>query len=164
MYTLPVMTNPSVSLSVRIDAAIDGLLSKVAEEHGLSVALLIEKLAVDEAEELGLLPKSDRRGALVALIHEVRALLDDPQKAFLARDPDVTLTVFNAIKQSPRLMKVYEAAISPPSGVRADKRRQFVHQRVGRFIKDHLGLVSVEEVTLPRTSSALIRGYTRLSK
>lgn len=158
------MTNPSVSLSVRIDAAIADLLAKVAEEHGLSVALLIEKLAVDDAAELGLLPKSDQRGALVALIHEVRSVLDDRRNAFLARDPDVTLTVFNMIKQSPRLMKVYEAAISPPQGVRADKRRQFVHQRVGRFIKDHLGLVSVEEVTLPRTSSALIRGYTRLSK
>jgi hypothetical protein len=57
-----------------------------------------------------------------------------------------------------------EAAISPSTGVRADKRRQFVHQRIGRFIKDYLGLVSVEEVTIPRGSDALIRGYTRLSK
>ena len=76
----------------------------------------------------------------------------------------MTLVVFNKLKESPRLMKVYEAAISPPRGIRADKRRQFVHQRVGRFIKDYLGLVSVEEVTLPRGSDALIRGYTRLSK
>jgi hypothetical protein len=30
----------------------------------------------------------------------------------------------------------------------------FVHQRVGRFIKDYLGLASVEEVTPPRGSDA----------
>lgn len=158
------MTNPSVSLSVRIDASIAELLPKVAEEHGITVALLIEKLAVDEAEGLGLLPKNDPRGALVALIDEVRKLINEPQNAYLAKDPDVTLSVFNKIKDAPRLMKVYEAAISPPKGMRADKRRQFVHQRVGRFIKDYLGLVSVEEVTLSRGSDALIRGYTRLSK
>lgn len=158
------MTNPSVSLSLRIDAGIAELLPKVAEEHGLSVALLIEKLAVDEAGVLGLLPKSDPRGALVALVNEVRNLLDESQNAYLAKDPDVTLIVFNKIKDSPRLMKVYEAAISPPKGITADKRRQFVHQRLGRFIKDYLGLVSVEEVTIPRGSDALIRGYTRLSK
>jgi hypothetical protein len=158
------MTNPSVSLSIRIDAGIADLLPKVADEHGLTVALLIEKLAVDEAVVLGLLPKSDPRGALVVLVDEVRKLLDEPQNAYIAKDPDVTLVVFNKLKESPRLMKVYEAAISPPRGIRADKRRQFVHQRVGRFIKDYLGLVSVEEVTLPRGSDALIRGYTRLSK
>jgi hypothetical protein len=158
------MTNPSVALSVRIDAGIAELLPKVAEEHGITVALLIEKLAIDEAAELGLLPKSDTRAALVTLVDEVRKLLDDPQHAYLAKDPDVTLTVFTVIKDSPRLMKVYDAALSPPKGIRADKRRQFVHQRVGRFIKDYLGLVSVEEVTLPRGSDALIRGYTRLSK
>jgi hypothetical protein len=82
----------------------------------------------------------------------------------LAKDPDVTRTVFEWLQGAPRLMKVYEAAIAPPNGVQADKRRQFVHQRVGRFIKDHLGLVSLEEVTLPRGSGALIRGYTRLGK
>jgi hypothetical protein len=65
---------------------------------------------------LGLLPKSDPRGALVILVDEVRKLLDEPQNAYLAKDPDVTLIVFNKIKESPRLMKVYEAAISPPKG------------------------------------------------
>lgn len=164
VHIVPDMTNPSASLSLRIDAGIADLLPKVADEYGLSVALLIEKLAVEEAAVLGLLPKSDPRGALVVLVDEVRKLLDEPQNAYLAKDPDVTLVVFNKIKESPRLMKVYEAAISPPKGIRADKRRQFVHQRVGRFIKDYLGLVSVEEVTLPRGSDALIRGYTRLSK
>jgi hypothetical protein len=158
------MTNLSTSLSVRIDAGIAALLPKIAEEHGITVALLIEKLAIDEAEGLGLLPKNDPRGALVALVDEVRALIDEPKNAYLAKDPDVTLSVFNMIKDSPRVMKVYEAAIAPPKGIRADKRRQFVHQRVGRFIKDYLDLVSAEEVTLPRGSDALIRGYTRLSK
>jgi hypothetical protein len=164
MTIVPGMTNPSVSLSIRIDKSIDDLLPKIADEHGLTVALLIEKLAVDEAAVLGLLPKTDPRGALVVLVDEVRKLLNEPQNAYLAKDPDVTLSVFNKIKESAHLMKVYEAAISPPKGIRADKRRQFVHQRVGRFIKDYLGLVSVEEVTLPRGSDALIRGYTRLSK
>lgn len=164
MTIVPGMTNPSVSLSIRIDKNIDDLLPKIADEHGLTVALLIEKLAVDEAAVLGLLPKTDPRGALVVLVDEVRKLLDEPQNAYLAKDPDVTLTVFNKIKDSALLMNVYEAAISPPKGIRADKRRQFVHQRMGRFIKDYLGLVSVEEVTLPRGSDALIRGYTRLSK
>lgn len=158
------MTNPSTSLSVRIDAGIAQLLPKIAEEHGVTVALLIEKLAVDEAEQLGLLPKNDPRGALLSLVDEVRNLINEPRNAYLSKDPDVTLSVFNKIKDSPRLMKLYEAAISPQKGMRADKRRQFVHQRVGRFIKDYLGLVSVEEVTLPRGSDALIRGYTRLSK
>lgn len=158
------MANPSVSLSVRIDAAIADLLPKVADKHDVSVALLIEKLTIDAAEVVGLLPKSDPRGALVVIVDEVRKLLNEPQNAQLAKDPDVTLTVFNKIKDSPRLMNVYEAALVPPRGVRGDKRRQFVHQRIGRFIKEYLGLVSVEEVTIPRGSDALIRGYTRLSK
>jgi hypothetical protein len=158
------MSNPSVALSVRLDASIADLLPKLAEEHKLNIALLIEKLVLRDAEDLGLLPKSDPRAALVGLVDEVRQLLDDKQNAYLAKDPDVTLTVFNMIKQLPRLMRQYEAAISPPKGIRADKRRQFVHQRIGRFIKDHFGLISVEEVTLPRGSDALIRGYTRLSK
>ena len=72
--------------------------------------------------------------------------------------------MFNRIKESPSLMKVYEAAIAPLPGIRSDKRRQFVHQRIGRFIKDYLGLVSLEEVTNPRGTDALIRGYTRLGK
>jgi hypothetical protein len=162
VHTMPGMTDLSASLSMRIDTGIADLLRKIAEEHRMSVAMLIEKLVVDEAEALDLLPKGDPRRALVTLVNEVRNLIDG--KPYLAKDPDVTLSVFTIIKQSPRLMKVYEAAISPPTGMRADKRRQFVHQRIGRFIKDYLGLVSVEEVTLPRGSDALIRGYTRLSK
>jgi hypothetical protein len=138
------------------------VLLQVAEEHGLTVAVLVEKLAIGEAEELGLLAKNDPRGSLVKLITEIGKLLD--RSTELARDQDVTLTVFNKIKESPRLKKLHDEALAPPKNIRADKRRQFVHQRLGRFIKDYLGLIPVEEVTLPRASDALIRGYTRLSK
>ena len=164
MHTLPGMTNPSASLSIRIDASIAELLPKIAGKTDTTVAQLIERLALAEAAKVGLIPKDDPRRALVTLVDAVRHLIDEPQNAYLANDPDVTLTVFNKIKNSQSLMKVYTAAILPPSGVTADKRRQFVHLRVGRSIKDHLGLTSVEEVTLPRGSDALIRGYTRLSK
>lgn len=145
-----------------MDAAVAALLPRIAEEHGLTEALAVEKLIIEEAEHLGVAQKNTPGGALIALLAEIRKHIENTP--FLARDPDVTLIVFNWIKMSPRLMKIYEAAIAPPPGVRADKRRQFVHQRVGRFIKDHLGLVSLEEMTLPRDSDALVRGYTRLGK
>ncbi len=70
---MPVMTNPSVSLSIRIDKSIDDLLEKIADEHGLTVALLIEKLAVDEAATLSaFFPRYDPRGALVALVDDLQ--------------------------------------------------------------------------------------------
>jgi len=156
------MSHSSTLISVRIDDAVAPLLPRIAEEHGLPEALTIEKLIIEEAEHLNLLPKGSPSSKLVDLLDLIRQHLDS--KPMLARDPDVTLTVFNWIREAPSRMKVYEAAITAPPGVRADKRRQFVHQRVGRFIKDYLGLVSLEEVTLPRGSDALIRGYTRLGK
>jgi hypothetical protein len=160
--TLPGMPPSSILVSLRIDAAVAALLPRIAEEHGLNEALALEKLIVDKAASLGLVQKDSPGAALVALLVSIRGHLDSTPA--LAKDPDVTRTVFEWLQRSPRLMKVYEAAIAPPNGVQADKRRQFVHQRVGRFIKDYLGLVSLEEVTLPRGSNSLIRGYTRLGK
>lgn len=156
------MTQSSVLISVRVDSSVAALLPRIAEEYGLTEALAVEKLIIEEAESLSLLPKGSPTGALADLVEMVRRYLDGEPS--LAHDQDVTRTVFDWIHTSPRCMKVYEAAITPPQGIRPEKRRQFVHQRVGRFIKDHLGLVSLEEVTLPRGSDALIRGYTRLGK
>jgi len=156
------MTPSSVLVSLRIDAAVASLLPRIAEWNELTDALAFEKLLLDEAEHLGLVRKNTPGGALIALLEAIREHIDGSRS--LPKNPDVTLMVFIWIKTTPRLLKLYEAAISPPPGVRADKRRQFVHQRVGRFIKDHLGLVALEEVTLPRDSEALIRGYTRLGK
>lgn len=156
------MTRSSALISVRIDSAVAALLPQIASEHGLTDALAIERLIIEEAESLSLLPKGSPTSSLADLVEMVRRYLDG--KPVLANDQDVTLTVFNWIRTSPRCMKVYEAAIIPPPGVPPEKRRQFVHQRVGRFIKEHLDLVSLEEVTLPRGSEALIRGYTRLGK
>ena len=46
----------------------------------------------------------------------------------------------------------------------AEQRRQFVHQRIGRSIKEFLGRESGDEVILPRGSDTLIRSYTKLIK
>ena len=156
------MINPSAALAIRIDASVADLLPLLAQKYELTVPLLVERLIVDKADEEGMLAKGDPRKALRDLVAEVGLFLD--QNPALAKDPDVTLAVFEAIRTSPGRMKTYERAVAPSKGVRADKRRQFVHQRIGRFVKDHFDLVSVEEVTLPRGSQALIRGYTRLSK
>jgi hypothetical protein len=152
----------STHLQLRIDTAVADLIPALCNRHELDPPRLIEKLILEEAKEHRLVPTGDAGRALASLLASVEDLLN--KHDYLAQDPDVTLTVFNEIKATPRLMRQYEAAISPPKGVRPEKRRQFVHQRVGRFIKDYLGLVSVEERTLPRGSDALIRGYTRLAK
>jgi len=156
------MSQSSALISVRIDGTVAALLPRIAEEHGLTEALAVEKLIIEEAENLSLLPQGSPTSALADLVELVREYLD--KRPVLVHDQDVTLTVFNWILTTPPCLKVYEAAITAPPGVRPEKRRQFVHQRLGRFIKDHLGLVSLEEVTLPRGSDALIRGYTRLGK
>ena len=158
------MANASASLfSIRMETSIIRLLDEVADELGLTQAVTVEKLILAQASELQILPKGSPSAALIALMEEVVQLLkkDGSHKS----DPDVTLWVFQQIKDVPALRKLHTLALKSPSrDVTPEKRKQFVHQRIGRFVKDYLGLKAGDEVILPRNSDALIRSYTRLGK
>jgi hypothetical protein len=158
------MSNSSASLlSLRMETSIIKVLAEVADELGLTPAVTVEKLILEKASEHGLVPKHSPSVALIQLMEKVAQLLD--AHGSRRTDPDVTLWVFQQIKDSPALLGLHTLALKPPSrDVTPEKRKQFVHQRIGRFVKDHLGLKAGAEVILPRSSDALIRSYTRLSK
>lgn len=68
------------------------------------------------------------------------------------------------IKASTSLAKLHEETLVPPGArITTEQRRQFVHQRIGGYVKEYLGLKSGKEVVLPRGSEALIKSYTELS-
>jgi hypothetical protein len=158
------MSNSSAALlSIRMETSVIELLADVADQFGLTPAVTVEKLILDAASAHGLLPKHSPGAALIELMEKVVDLL----KAHASRksDPDVTRWVFEQIKDTPALLKLHTLALKPPSrDVTPDKRKQFVHQRLGRFVKDFLGLKSGREIILPRGSDALIRSYTQLTK
>jgi hypothetical protein len=138
------------------------LLRELAEARGVTDSVLVEHLTIEESKRAKLIDDDDPRAAFKELSEEIVRYLDSRNGRF---DEHVTLDVFNEIKKTRRLASLHASALKPPSRqVTAEQRRQFVHQRIGRLVKEHLGWESGDEVTLPRGSEALIRSYTRLHK
>ena len=136
-------------LQLRTEGWIVDLLEQIAKKRRQNTALVIETLITHAAVDEGLLTKDSRKTSLLRLLEAVGELLDE--NGAQRSNADVTLWVFQRIKDSSELVTLHKAALVPPSrGVTAEKRRQFVHQRIGRFVKEHLGLESGEEIILPR--------------
>jgi len=157
---------PSTCLvSFRIRNDIAGRIEELAKRRGVTGSRLVEELLIEaaRAENLDTVDPDDPNSALDELLEQVKTIIE-PRRGAGALNESVILEVFNQIKASPALSKLHDAAIVPPpaSGLTAESRRQFVHQRVARSIKTFLGMRSLGEVTLPRGSAALIRSYTKL--
>lgn len=170
-YTSLVFTNQkahqmtvssTTPVSLRIESGARELFRELAEHHGVTESVLLEQLTVEEAARLDLISDKDPRVAYRRLLDEIAEYLRGLGSRF---DEHITRDVFNWIKETPRIFKMHENALKPASrAMTAEQRRQFVHQRIGRFIKEFLGCESGAEQILPRGSDALIKSYTRLIK
>lgn len=152
-------------VSYRIRTDIAARVEEVAQRRGVSESRLIEELLMEAAvaANVSTVDPDDPNSALDELVEQVKELIA-PRRGADALNEDVILEIFNQMKQSPALSKLHDAAVVPPamSGLTAEARRKFVHQRIARFVKTFLGMRSLGEVTLPRGSEALIRSYTKL--
>ena len=155
-------TSPASSsclLSQRIDSEAAKALARIAEEDQVTQAVSLEHLIFAEAMKRGWLRKDDSSVAFMALLDETATHLSKLQSP----GEDVTLEWFRTIKADGRLRKLHETAMRPPSAkITPEKRRQYVHQRLGRFVKEFLGYESGQEVVLARNADELIRSYTKL--
>lgn len=156
------MSNASALIRCfRLDTAAIELLGQLAADFGLTEAITVEKLILDQAKAAGLVVGDSPSLALIALLEEVGQILD--KHGGLRSDPDVMLRIYDRIRATPRLARLHAAALVPPStDLPAEKRQQFVHQRIGRFVKDYLGLAPAEGAKSPLEKGTPRRSYTRL--
>ena len=132
------------------------ILSKLASEKNCSEVMLLENLIRKEAISTGIIGDDHPEKAFGDLIAAVEGW-SIPDHA------DFTLHVFERIDSTSEALRLYEKAIVPLPGQRADKRKRTVNQRLGRFCKRLIRWESAEEIQLGKGSStALIRSYTRL--
>lgn len=154
------MSGSSVLLALRVTNQVKELVEKMASDDDISDAVFVERVVLEEASRRRLVSPNDPGVALMTLEKEQEKYLDSVRGK---HDEHVTRDWFAHIQATPLLLKLHERAIQPPSSkISAEKRRQFVHQRLGRLSKQYLGLTSLGEVLLPLDSGALIRSYTRL--
>jgi hypothetical protein len=139
----------------RLPPEIADLLNKIAQAQGLSVPMVLEMLVRKEALEQGLIDTGHPEAAFGRLIETIRGWA-------LPAQADFTLSVFKRIESTPDTMALYEQAIVPLQAQRADKRKQAVNQRLGRFCKSLIGWESDEQIPVEKSSVGLIRRYTRL--
>jgi hypothetical protein len=159
----PQSSTRPVSFRIRTDIA--SKIRPLAQRQGVTDSRLIENLLLEALRdtELDDVDADDPNASLDSLLEQVKLFLE-PRRGAGALNEDVILEVFEEIRKSAALSKLHQAAIMPllVSGLTGDGRRQFVHQRIARFTKTFLGMLSLHEVTLPRSSAALIRSYTKL--
>ena len=162
--TPPTKSTTAVQYRIRTDLA--QAAKNLAQHRGVTESRLIEELLIEALREENLLEidTDDPRAALEALLQELKIILE-PSQNQRAANAAAILTTFNKIKDSPVLLKLYTAAMEVPPGVdqSAEGRRQYVHQRIARFVKTFLGMTSVREKPVPPGSIALIKSYTELA-
>jgi hypothetical protein len=145
-------------LSLRLDASIMEMLQRLTLHFRVSDSFLVERLIVTEAIRVGLMNESHPSACLIRLLDLVAMEVD---RIGANATPDLTRAIAEWIPTNPDAGAAYRGALVPV-GTTPERRRQFVNQRLGRFVKEHSGRVSGEEVTLPRDAGLIIKGYTRL--
>lgn len=151
------MANESRPFSYRLEPAIDDLLNRLAERKRLTQSMMLEWLIIEAAKAEGLLETRDRPNAALFELFDLIRTTKIPAQS------DFTKLVFQEIQETPKALRLWEQAVGVPAGENADRRRQFVNSRIGRFCKLHIDWDSHEEVILPRNAGMLIKGYTRLA-
>ncbi len=139
----------------RLSPDIAEILSKLALDKNLSEAMVLENLIRKEAVETKIIGDDHPEKAFGDLITIVEGWA-------IPAHADFTLHVFERIDSTPEALRLWEKAVVPLPGQRADKRRRSVNQRLGRFCKRLIRWESAEEIQLGKGSTGLIRSYTRL--
>src|SRR4051812_41406429 len=152
------MDTSTVPVSFRIRSNLAGKIEPLAQQTGVSPSRLIEQLLTEALRAERMLDAHDEANmALDLLLDHVRLHLE-PRKDARPANRHSIREVFQQIQGTPALMKLYGAAIISPASSRVTQaaRRQYVHSHIARFTKTFLGMESVREITLPRTSDELI--------
>jgi hypothetical protein len=139
----------------RLSPDIAEILGNIAKNKHFTEAMVLEMLIRQEAINLGIIGVDHPETAFCNLINEVKGWA-------IPAHEDFTLRVFERIDSTPDVLRLWEQAVEPLPGQRADKRKQSVNQRLGRFCKRLIGWESGEEVQLGKGGIKLIRSYTRL--
>ena len=159
------MQSSSRIVSFRIRTDVADRVEQLAQRRGVTQSRLVEELLIDAARaaKLDTVDPNDPNSALEELLEQVKQMIGTRRGGGVLNE-DVIFEVFSQVKHSAPLLRLHEAAMVAPanSGQPPELRRQYVHQRISRFIKTFLGMRSLREVTLPRGSDALIRSYTKL--
>lgn len=149
------MKTESKPYSYRLEPAIEEMLGKIAAENKLTKSMMLEWLIIEAARNMKLIPKDDPSVKLVSLFDWIR-------EENIPAQEDYTKVVFQRIQSTPDALRMWQNAVEPRRGERAEKRQQFVNARIGKFCKLNIGWESDEEVVLPKNAGMLIKGYTRL--
>lgn len=159
------MTTTTSQVSFRIRADVAELIALFAQRHGITGSQLIEKLLIQALRAEGLFnaEPDDPNAALDELLDHVKIRLT-VRRAARDTNKRAIFEIFEEIRTTEPMRTLHERAIVPPVGssLSPEARRQYVHQRIARFVKTFLGMESVKEVAVPRGSLALIRSYTEL--
>jgi hypothetical protein len=139
----------------RLSPDIAGILSSLAAGKNLSEVMVLESLIRKEAIKTGLIGHDHPETAFGDLIEVVEGWA-------IPAHADFTLSVFERIESTPEALRLWEKAVAPLPGQNADKRRQSINQRLGRFCKRLIRWESTEEIQLGKGSVGLIKSYTRL--
>jgi hypothetical protein len=139
----------------RLSPDVVEILGDVAIRKHFSEAMVIETLVLKEAIEMGVIGANHPETAFWYLINLI-------EEWALPAQEDYTFLVFKEIASSPDALRLWEQAVTPLPNQRADKRKQYVNQRLGRFCKRFIGWESAEEIQLGKGSINLIQSYTRL--
>ena len=94
----------------------------MAEEKHFSEAMVLEMLIRKKAIEMGII------GPSVLVSHQRRPSVGD------SAHEDFTLRIFERIASTPDALRLWEQAVTPLPEQQADKRKQSVNQRLGRFL------------------------------
>lgn len=139
----------------RLSPDIAVILGKVAEDKHFSEAMVLEMLVRKEAIAMGIIDADHPETAFSDLINAIRGWA-------IPAHEDFTLKVFERIDSTPDVLRLWEQAVTPLPGQRADTRRRYINQSLGRFCKRLIGWESAQEVQLGKGSTELIKSYTRL--
>ena len=139
----------------RLAPNITEILEKVAKKMCCSESMVLERLVIKEAEKSHLIGEKHPETAFWELISMIEGWP-------LPADKDYTLQVFQKIESTKEALYLYNLAIEPMPGMRADKRKQSVNQRLGRFCGHKYGWETDREVEVDDMICSLIRTYTRV--
>ena len=146
-------TNDNTLFRLSSESAI--ILETMAAERHYSEAMFLEMLIFREAIAMKVVAADHQEAAFWRLISEIEGWAIPAQE-------DFTRKVFERIASEPTALRLWEQAVTPMPGQPADKRKQYINQRLGRFCKRLIGWESAEEVQLGKGSIGLISSFTRL--
>src|SRR5579859_8020423 len=107
----------------RLSPDIIAILGKVAEKKNFTETMVLETLVLKEALDMGIVGSHHPEIAFLNLINAIKGWSIQANENF-------TLNVFERIDSTPEVRRLWEEAVTPLPGQRADKRKQFVNQRL----------------------------------